>query len=450
MRQKFYLATFGCRVNQADSAALKVRMEQGGFLESEDVRDCSVIIVNSCTVTHRSDQQVRQLARRLRRENPTARFIVTGCYAQRDPRALAQMSEVDLVLGQSEKDRIVSFLAPPQEFTVFLPSYFDGSKIFVSDLSRETAIEVQPVTALEGRTRPHVKIQEGCDSRCSYCIVPFVRGVGRSVSPQSVIAQVGALVEAGYKEIVLTGIHLGSYGSKLKPRVRLDELVQRLLDVLGLQQIRLSSIEPMRFSRRLIDLAAKDSRFAPHFHLPLQSGANVVLRRMRRAYEKAQFADLVQEIHERLPDASIGTDVMVGFPGETEALFQETIDFIDAMPFSYLHVFPFSPRNGTPAASMKDQTPESEKGRRVEILRQLSNRKLKAFENRFLGKTLRALTLYAREGGYWAALTGNYLRLKVAVEYAEANELVSVRIVRRGEALHGVPVSQVGVERQRF
>ncbi|HEY3128467.1 MAG TPA: tRNA (N(6)-L-threonylcarbamoyladenosine(37)-C(2))-methylthiotransferase MtaB [Acidobacteriota bacterium] len=540
MAQKFYLATFGCRVNQADSAAIKKRLEDRGLRQSEDIQECSLIIVNSCTVTHRGDQQVRQLTRKLRRENPAARLIMTGCYAQRDPRAIAEMNEVDLVLGNSEKERIGDFVRgqlsvvrgqltspssagqqvsrstglssvishqssvigdsspnpqsaipnpqseiphsairnpqseipqsairnpqseiphsafpnPQSEIpqsaigqsairiphSLPLPSYFGSSKIFVSDLSRETEIEVQPATPLEGKTRPFVKIQEGCDSRCSYCIVPFVRGAGRSVPPESVLAQARDLVGAGYKEIVLTGIHLGSYGNKLKPRLKLEELIRRLLDLPGLEQLRLSSIEPMRFSPRLIDLAVEDSRLAPHFHLPLQSSSDLLLRAMNRTYHKAQYAGLICEINRRIPHASIGADVMVGFPGESEQLFEETRQFIKEMPFSYLHVFPFSRRSGTVAAEMPNQVEESEKSRRVEILRRISGEKLRAFEDRFLGASLRALVLRERERGYWTGLTGNYIKLKIPVECAQANEFVSVRLERSGEALYGVPI----------
>jgi threonylcarbamoyladenosine tRNA methylthiotransferase MtaB len=328
---------------------------------------------------------------------------------------------------------------PQSPLPLPIPSYFDNSKVFVSDLSRETEIEVQPVTTLEGKTRPFVKIQEGCDSRCSYCIVPFVRGAGRSVPPDSVLLQVRQLLDEGYKEIVLTGIHLGSYGSKLKPRVKLEELVCRLLDVCELHQLRLSSIEPMRFSRKLIDLAVGDARFAPHFHLPLQSGSDFILGAMNRTYGREQYADLIAEIHQRLPHASIGTDVMVGFPGETEESFEETRRFIEELPLAYLHVFPFSRRTGTVAAEMENQVNESDKSSRVEILRRLSAQKLRAFEDRFLGSVLRALVLHEREAGYWTGLTGNYLKVKIPVEQSGPNEFIFVTLQRRGDLLYGFP-----------
>jgi threonylcarbamoyladenosine tRNA methylthiotransferase MtaB len=465
MSGKFYIATFGCRVNQADSAAIKAQLETEGLRQSEDISDCSFVIVNSCTVTHSSDQQVRQMIRRLRRQNPAARILVTGCYAQGNPKEIAAMPEVDLILGNLEKSRISDFVKEfaSSEFRVAggeieqsagvhsptlplprsptlplqLPSYFNSSKIFVSNLSRETEIEVQPVATLEGKTRPFVKIQEGCDSRCTYCIVPFVRGAGRSVPPESVISQVRRLIDDGYKEVVLTGIHLGSYGSKLHPRTRLEDLIARLLDLSRLEQLRLSSIEPMRFSRKLIDLAEQESRFAPHFHLPLQSGANEILRRMDRNYDRRHYADLLTEIHNRLPHASIGTDVMAGFPGESEALFEETLQFVRQMPFSYLHVFPYSRRSGTPAADMASQVDESLKHRRVTALRRCSDEKLRAFSDRFVGTRLRALILHEREAEYWTGLTGNYLKVKVPVEVAQVNEFVDVRIERRGEVLYG-------------
>jgi threonylcarbamoyladenosine tRNA methylthiotransferase MtaB len=411
MTKKLYLATLGCRTNQADSAALREEFAGEGFELTLRAAEADVIVVNSCTVTQRSDQQVRQLARRLRRESPSARVIVTGCYAQRSPEAAAQILGVDAVVGNTLRSRIVEIAHKLEGPTA---SYAPArAEIFWSSFTKSRTLEVASARFLGGRTRPFVKIQDGCDAACSYCVIPLVRGPGRSVPPNLVEEQVRGLAAAGHAEIVLTGIHMSSYGRRLRPRCTLEELLRRLLEVPGDFRLRLSSIEPMHLSHAIVDLAAGDEKIAPHFHICLQSGSDRILRLMRRPYSVARFTAIIDKIRNRLPDAGIGTDVLVGFPGETEQDHQLTLELVERLPFTYLHVFPYSDRPGTPASSFEDHIAPAVLKRRCEELRLVSRRKQQEFRRRFLGQTLRMVTLSEEEGERRLALSGNYLQVKV-------------------------------------
>ena len=287
---------------------------------------------------------------------------------------------------------------------------------------------VTPATQTGGRTRPFVKIQDGCDAKCAYCIIPQVRGPSRSVPPQLVLQQCRHLVEEGFKEIVLTGIHIGTYGTYLKPRFSLDRLLEEITRVSGLERIRLSSIEPMQLSRRITALAEGCDKIAPHFHICLQSGSDRILRKMLRPYNTERFASIVEEIHKRNSDAAIGTDVIVGFPGESQEDHRRTVEFISRMPFTYLHVFPYSERSGTTASKMPDKTDPKTIKYRSEELRQISEEKNRNFRRRFLGQPLSVLTLSEKKGGMRTALSGNYLKAKMDPA-VPSNRIVEAKVV---------------------
>ena len=428
MAKKFYIATFGCRTNQADSAALREDLLSREFEETRECRQADVIVVNSCTVTHRSDQQVRQLTRSLGRRNPTARLVVTGCYAQRDPSRLAGITGVDAVVGNSHKGNIGSIVAAFECAEAHPPTHGEIAAIYRDDFRSVAAMEMTPATETGGRTRPFVKIQDGCDAKCTYCIIPYVRGPSRSVPPQIVLRQLAQLVENGFKEVVLTGIHMGSYGVHLKPRYSLDRLLGEIVAVPGLERIRLSSLEPMQLSRRVIALAANCEKVAPHFHVCLQSGSDRILKKMFRPYQTSRFAQIVEEIRRCIPDAAIGTDVIAGFPGESEEDHRQTVEFISRMPFTYLHVFPYSDRSGTAASDMAEKVDSRTIKRRSGELRQISEDKNLAFRRRFLGRSLSVLTLSEKKDGMRTALSGNYLKAKVDPSMP-SNQLVQARVM---------------------
>jgi len=420
---KFFVYTFGCRCNQSDSAAMREGLCRKSLEQAEDHRDASLVIVNTCTVTHRTDQQVRQTVRRLHRENPDARVVVTGCYAERDPQALAGIPGVSLVVGNVDKERLAEIVLEEPRQT--------GGRIIHSPLDAARDCLVAPMAETGGRTRPFVKLQDGCDARCSYCIVPLVRGAGRSARPEDVVGEIENLIRRGYQEIVLTGVNLGTYGRKLESRTSLVDLLRRIMRIESLGRLRLSSIEPMRFSREIIQMAAEDSRFAPHFHIPLQSGSDRILRRMRRPYRAGRFLDLLLYIKEALPAAGLGTDILVGFPGETEKDFEDTCELVRQSPLTYLHVFPFSAREGTDGFAMDGQVPPRIIRERASVLRDLSREKNLEFRRRFLGRELPALTLANEEEmGESVVLTENYIHAFAAANGVPPNRLVKVSIDR--------------------
>ncbi len=422
---KFSVRTFGCRCNQADSAAIREGLCRRSMAESENPLDADLIVVNTCTVTHRSDQQVRQAIRRLHRENPSACLVVTGCYAERDPETLAAIPGVNYVLGNADKERLPEIVRDRGQDS--------PGQIFHAAIDGACGCLLPPMAQTGGKTRPLVKLQDGCDARCAYCIVPYVRGPGRSARLEDVVAEIRSLAAQGFQEIVLTGVHLGAFGLKIKGKIkghpRLIDLLRQIVEIPDLGRVRLSSIEPMHFSRTLIDLAARSAVFARHFHIPLQSGSDRILRRMRRPYTAARFRDLLRRILEAMPDAGIGTDVLVGFPGETEEDFSETCALIRESPLAYLHVFPFSPREGTEAFSLSGRIPSKVMKERLNLLLAMSRAKSLAFRSRFSGQVLPAITLAREEElGASMALTGNYIHVRIPGLTVPPNRLVNVRI----------------------
>jgi threonylcarbamoyladenosine tRNA methylthiotransferase MtaB len=412
---KFFVQNFGCRATQSDGAAVEALLAAKGLDAAGDRASADLVVLNTCTVTSAADDDVRQTIRRVHRENPLARILVTGCYAQRAPRELAEMPGVKWVVGNSHKSQIADLVS--------LSSAPHHGNIYVGDILAQQDFLSAPVEDASGdRTRPNLKIQDGCNNRCSFCVIPFVRGRSRSAPADRVVEQVRGLA-ARYREVVLSGINLGRWGREPGSSLRLADLLRRLLGETGVERLRLSSVEPMDFSDDLLGLMASEPRIAPHVHMPLQSGSDRILRLMHRKYRPRHYADRVLKARAWMPDAAIGADVMVGFPGETEADFAETAQFVEALPFTYLHVFTYSERPGTPAAASAGSVPMAVRKERNRVLRSLGEAKNRAFRERMVGHTLSAVTLH--EPG--TALTGNYLKVALTRE-REPNAIVDLRI----------------------
>ena len=434
----FYLENFGCRATQADGAALERQLLETGMRRAEDPAQAQVVVLNTCTVTSSADQDARSTIRRIHRENPTAKILVTGCYAQRAPEEIAQIPGVSVVVGNSHKHQLAEIVHQPATGFVSLESL--GGRIVVGDIFAHTELMAAPVfdadTASE-KTRPNLKVQDGCNNRCSFCIIPFVRGKSRSLQIDEVLREARALVGLGYKEMVLSGINLGRWGRDFTGRTRFVDLLRAMLAETDIQKIRISSVEPMDWSDELIELVASSPRICKHAHVPLQSGSDRILRRMHRKYRPWHYADRIQKIRAAMPTAAIGADVMVGFPGETDEQFEETRAFIESLPFTYLHVFTYSSRPGTPSASMPEQVRGDVTRERNRILRELAGRKKREFQEQFVGRELEAITLTNIEDGRTEGLTDNYQ--KVWIDDTQAsNRLVTITITGiDGEAVTG-------------
>ena len=499
----FFIQQFGCRATQADGAALERQLLDRGCTPASDPASANIVILNTCTVTAAADAQARDAIRKLHAQNPAARLIVTGCYAQRAPEELAALPGVSHVVGNSHKPHIPGLVtadaaadssaslvvaqhAAPQQgsqlnntsaavFSVdsrpsptFFPaaslipdssipfhSFSDASSvptrapILTGDIFAQSHLLSAPVLGGEaGHTRPTLKIQDGCNLRCSYCVIPYVRGKSRSLSPDAVIREIDSLTSPHHtregrvaqallpvlssspppqpsspyhaREIVLSGINLGTYGRDLTPRVELLDLLRRILNETSLDRLRLSSIEPQDVTQDLIDLFASTDRLAHHFHMPLQSGSDHILAAMHRWYRTEHYARRIELIRERLPYAAIGADVIAGFPGETDADHAATCAFVERHPFTYLHVFSYSSRPGTPAASLPQQVPPHIVKARARRLRALSDAKSAAFRRSQLGRQLRVLTLRRNLGmpaDATPALSSNYVKLSVPGDY---------------------------------
>jgi threonylcarbamoyladenosine tRNA methylthiotransferase MtaB len=411
---RFWIKNFGCRASQADGAAIEAGLAAKGLSAAAGPGEAELVVLNTCTVTATADDEVRQTVRRIHREHPLARILVTGCYAQRAPEEIAALPGVSRVVGNSHKMRIPDLAAGPVPY---------HGQIEIGDIFAQHDFLSAPVEdALGGRTRPNLKIQDGCNNRCSFCIIPFVRGRSRSAPPHQVVAQVRSLAER-YREVVLSGINLGRWGRDREERLRLADLIRKLLDETPVERLRLSSVEPMDFSDDLLRLMAESPRIAKHVHAPLQSGSDRVLRRMHRKYRPHHYADRIRKARAWMPDCAVGADVMTGFPGETEEEFEESCRFIDSLPFTYLHIFTYSERPGTPAAEAPAQVPLPVRKQRTKALRDLAARKNLEFRRAMAGRTLSVVTI---EDGR-RALSDNYLKVTLA-RPREPNRIESVRI----------------------
>jgi len=476
----FYVENFGCRATQADGAAIEQQFRDRGFDRALRPAAAKFVVLNTCAVTASAEQDARAALRRIRRENPACKVIITGCYAQRAAHEVAALPGVSVVVGNSHKHNLAQialdehsqkgmlnsrslvpitdlnssddFLAnrnPPA--TSFVNrrcgDASESAEIFVSDIFAHTELLAAPVfDSANERTRPNLKIQDGCNNRCSFCIIPSVRGRSRSLNPSEVLREVNQLVAAGYREVVISGINLGRWGrdlgeeaeeivwggpalSETEGRVergprppKLEALIKSILDHTPLEKLRISSVEPMDWTDSFIRLMSESPRIAKHAHVPLQSGSDAVLRRMHRKYRPWHYREKLEKIRAAMPTAAIGADVMVGFPGETASEFAETRRLIEDLPFTYLHVFTFSARPGTPAAIMPNQVPVNVARDRNKILRDLASEKKLAFMRSFVRQNLDAITLNVTSedsaGLYTEALTENYLKLKLRGKHA--------------------------------
>jgi threonylcarbamoyladenosine tRNA methylthiotransferase MtaB len=430
------IATLGCKVNQFESEVLMDSLEQQGYRLVPFGEPADITIINTCTVTHRADFQSRQMARRASRSSPGSLLIVTGCGADVDPERMAEIQGVTHVLGNVEKSHLREILP--------LIRRGEFPTIRVSDIQKEDRFLETPLHSFHGHTRAFLKIQDGCDSRCSYCIVPHARGRSRSLPPDRILETVGAFKERGYKEVILTGIHIGAYGRDLAPPVSLERLLDRLDTPAGPSRIRLSSVEPLDFSPGLISTLSRSSRVCPHLHIPIQSGDDDILKAMNRGYDRSFITRLVREIHQTLPDHCIGADVIVGFPGETEDRFEHTRQLIEDLPFSYLHVFPFSRRKGTPAFHLSEQVDEKKTKQRAECLRALGKQKRMAFHQRFLGSELDVLVEDRKDKrtGRLKGFSRNYIPVFLA---ADESAPVQPDWMNREVKVRAVGVSELGV-----
>jgi threonylcarbamoyladenosine tRNA methylthiotransferase MtaB len=479
----FFVENFGCRASQADGAALERQFEERGLARASSPTRASVVILNTCTVTAGADQDARAAIRRVRRQNPEARIVVTGCYAQRAPEELAALPGVDLVVGNSHKHQLAEIAlcgSASVENTrpAFVPlagltenrELRTDNSIFVSDIFAHTELLAAPVfDAANKRTRPNLKVQDGCDNRCSFCVIPYVRGQSRSLSMDRIIREVNTLVNAGYREVVISGINLGRWGRDLPPisthvgtvtpahagtaalgcpgeqssPASLVDLIRSILNRTSIEKLRISSVEPMDWSDELIALVATSPRIAKHAHVPMQSGSDAILRRMHRKYRPWHYRGKIEKIHAAMPTAAMGADVMVGFPGETDSEFEATRQMIDDLPFTYLHVFTYSPRPGTPAAEMPNQVPVHLARERNRILRELVSAKKLAFMRSFIGRSLEAITLNVirsdNAGEFTEALTDNYLKLRLRKRH-EPNRWTRARIK---DVIDGILVGEV-------
>ncbi len=408
---KYSIHTFGCRVNQADSFEMEERLRARGAVEAP-ADEADLVVVNTCTVTGAADQGARNLVRRIARRNASARIVITGCYATREPEALASLPGVVRLVPNAGKDALIDGVRPRR-----------GDE-------GHCGTHLEP--GVMGRTAYPLRVQTGCDEPCAFCVIPSTRGASRSRTLPEVLAEVERLAAAGYKELWLVGVHLGSYGRNLEPRARLLDLLRALDRAPAGVTFRISSLEPMDCSREIIDLVAGSGRFAPHFHLPLQHGADRVLAAMRRPYSVAPYGDLVEHIRARLPHASIGTDLIVGFPGESEEDARESERVIARLPLSYLHVFPYSDRPGTEAAAMTPKVSPGTVKRRAARLRDLGARFSSEFVRSQLGTIRPGLTL---DDGT-TVLTDNFLKVAVPPGLAR-NVRVRVRILTDAPRLVG-------------
>ena len=426
------LITLGCKTNQTDAASLAAELTARGHTIVSSKANADAFVIHTCTVTHKTDYQARQAVRQVVARNPEARVVVTGCYAQVSPEPLQAIAGVDYVVQSGKRDQIPEILLSRGKQK--------NARLLSSGASSAASFIEEPLPLFSDRTRAFLKVQDGCNSLCSYCIVPHARGRNRSLPLGRAMAQANELASSGFREIILTGIHLGAYGEDLFPPVSLLDLLLALERAAGIPRIRLSSIEPGEFNSSLIEFLSRSDKICPHLHVPLQSGDDEVLKRMNRRYSRSFFEDLIQRLHRAIPDLAVGMDVIGGFPGEDDRAFENTCDLISRLPIAYLHVFPFSKREGTPAARFPNQVPGKTIKTRCLALRELGAKKRKDFYRDFLGKNLKVLieSKRERETGLLKGFSPNYIPVLAGGGDGLINQEVDIEVTEvRGEKVFG-------------
>lgn len=414
--------TLGCKVNHYETEAIWQLFKEADYDRVDFETNADVFVINTCTVTNTGDKKSRQVIRRAIRQNPDAVVCVTGCYAQTSPAEIMEIPGVDIVVGTQDRTKLIGYIEQYKQER----QPING----VGNIMKNRTYEELEVPYFTDRTRASLKIQEGCNNFCTFCIIPWARGLMRSRDPEKVVEQATQLVDSSYKEIVLTGIHTGGYGQDLK-NYNLAQLLRDLETIDGLERIRISSIEASQLTDEVIDVIAASNKVVRHLHIPLQSGSDSVLKRMRRKYSMAHFSERLTKLHAALPGLAVTSDVIVGFPGETEEEFQETYDFIVDHHFSELHVFPYSPRIGTPAARMDDQIDEDIKNERVHRLINLSDQLAKTYASNFEDDVLEVIPEeVGSEEGTLVGYADNYMKIQFKGDESLIGQLVKVKIVK--------------------
>ncbi len=403
--------SFGCKLNQYETQFIRENFLRAGYKEVHFSQASDIYLINACSVTSKSDYHARQAIRRARRRSPSSLIIATGCYAQLNPSALARIA--DIVLGNQEKGNALHYLRETN----------GGGRVFTTSSSEFSTFQPMKIREFCGHTRAFVKIQDGCSTPCSFCIVPKARGRARSAPLEDILSQIESLAQAGYREVVLSGVNIGTLGDDL------IRLLQRLEGMDLPQRVRLSSIEPLDFTTELIDFVATSRKVCPHFHLPLQSGDQEILQAMNRRYDPAFYEELIWELNSRIPGVGIGADVLVGFPGESEKAFRNTYQLVERLPLAYLHVFSYSLRKGTPAAEFPYQVNPTVKSERSVLMRRLGMKKWQSFRERFLSQTLEVLVERNKKEGFFTGLSGNYIRVYIQHGKELGNAFLRVRLI---------------------
>ncbi len=419
--KKFYIQTLGCKVNQYESDGIATNLEKQGWTKGKKNSDTDVFIVNTCAVTSKASMQSRQAIRKILRENPDAKVVVTGCHAQTDPDQIKKIDRIDQIICHKDKIKIADHIASNCEKNTNLLF----KKTDHSNTNSFSGFD----HAVKGKmTRAYLKIQDGCDAFCTYCIVPHARGSSVSMPEKKVFQHLNELNDSGFKEVIITGIHTGMYGLDFKNKSSLLHLLEKINQKKPIHRVRLSSIEPGEINEGIIDLAKKENILCDHFHIPLQSGDDDILKKMRRPYDVALFEDVIQKIHEKIPSASIGVDTLIGFPSETQKQFENTYELIERLPISYLHVFPFSARKGTPAYHFKNKIDPIIIKNRCEKMRELDKTKRRSFILNNLNKKLEGLVQHKfdSKSGMLKAVTSNYLTVLLNQKHDHRGKIIDL------------------------
>ena len=417
--KKIAFTTLGCKVNMYDTEAMTELFAEKGYeiVEFEDYAD--IYVINTCTVTNFGDKKSRQIIRRAKRSNPQGIIVATGCYAQVAPKELEDIEGINIIIGTKDRSKVVEII---EDYSIS-----DGVKNCVSDIMGEKEFEPLKISRLTNRTRAYIKIQEGCNRYCTYCIIPYARGPVRSRKPQEVIAEVERLAQNGFKEVVLTGIHVASYGLDLG-NITLADIIEKVCNVSGIERVRFSSMEPKAITDDFVERMAKQPKVCHHYHLSLQSGCDRTLKRMNRRYSSEEYFEACQRLRAKFSDVAVTTDIIVGFPGETDEDFNESMEFAKKVKLAKIHVFPYSPKKGTPAERMTEQVAPEIKSDRTGQMLKVSEELNREFLNDYIGEEMEVLFETTDKDGYFEGHTSNYIKVLVKTDENLSNKIIKVRI----------------------